>query len=145
MAKRKSEYRVKIEHDEYPDLSWLEQWNTPEKYSMCPAINDDGSLMSFEDYMQGPGNKNNHVTLCMLVEKACSECGSWSVVESLSGIDLMAHSDFWQTGTFTAEEAVNLKGYLGECAAEMLSEAGAMFPVLRKYLDSIKKRNAANG
>jgi hypothetical protein len=28
----KPEYRVKIEYDNDPDLSWLEQWDTPEKY-----------------------------------------------------------------------------------------------------------------
>lgn len=142
MAKRRPEQRIVIEYDDCPDMSWLEQWDTPEKYKGNEVLDEDGNPMSFEEYMQGPGNKANHVMLCMLVEQKCKACGKWEVVESLSGIDFLEYQNDWTTGTFTPEEAVRLKGYLGECAGELLSEAGGMFPAIRKILDELKQKGA---
>lgn len=163
-------FRIRWEHEDCPDRSWLEQWDTPEKYygsvpkcshgtpmkytedhlwlSDCYQCEESDKIESatfdgdesgamvvdkerglgerkhvpFDDYMTYWGNPERHVMLMALVEKECEHCGSWTVVGSLGNIDFMDDQP-WETGTFSEDEAVKLRGYQGECSKELLDEA----------------------
>lgn len=113
--------RFQVVYDEDPDLSYLEQWDTPEKYKgnemLDPTI---GEVIPFEEYIQTYGNPDKHVVLMMIAEEKCESCGEWSVTDTLGGIDFME----WcvpDTGVFTLEEIDN--PYLKVLALDMVEEA----------------------
>lgn len=170
-------FRVRWSYDDSPDLSYLEQWDTVEKYygevpkcshgnsmkyvgahewsSYCHQCEDEGkdesatfdghgcdkgggivdvehkhgglgehNIVPFEDYMKYYGDYNRHVVLVCDVEKQCVHCGEWSHVQSVGGVDFM-DDDHWETGTFTEEEALALRGYQADVAKDLLQEAKA--------------------
>ena len=84
---------VVIDHDDCPDFSWLEQ--------------DCFANSEYRDPI-------HHVALEMV---AYDEDGN--VIDSLYGIDFLAHEDNWKTGTFGRLAALDSAPYLQELAKEM--------------------------
>lgn len=91
-------YQVTFDYDPEPDLSWLEQWDTPAKYKGNEIIENDEPV-SFERYLEYWGNSDRHVTLCMEVRHV-REDGYENVIDTLCGIDYMDDQDY-ATGTFS--------------------------------------------
>ena len=114
--------RVKWVYDEDPDLSDLEQWNTPETYQGY-EVYEDGEPLSFKNYMQTYGNPERHVVLGCVIERECPHCGKWSGVESLWGIDFMDWQP-WEIGTYQVDEIDTLNDYQQAVSLELLAEGG---------------------
>jgi hypothetical protein len=116
-------FRIIVEHDPDPDFSWLEQdMYDPSKPEYGPiyrtkADQRAGRAMDGEWYR----NPENHVALEMTLHGECACCGAWTVLDSLGNIDFFADSDEWATGTFLAPKLHGLRGYLRQCAREMLA------------------------
>ena len=90
MSKHTEAYRVIWEYDDDPDLSWLEQWNTPETYKGNEVQEGcHGIPMPFDEYMATYGNPERHVTLVCRVERRCETCGAWETIEAVCGFDFM--------------------------------------------------------
>jgi hypothetical protein len=89
--------KVVFEHDIDPDMSWLEQWNTPTTYRGNEVI-IDGRKLPFDEYMRTVGNPDNHTMLCMLVYELPEDADDWVLVDSLGSIDFVDDSE--QIGTF---------------------------------------------
>lgn len=110
-------YCVVIDHDNDADQSWLEQdCYDPSKPGYCPiyrtkADADAGRAPIDGDWYRNP---DNHIALDMV---AYDEAGN--VLDSLGGIDFLADSDDWQTGTFYRLDALQRAPYLQELAKEM--------------------------
>jgi hypothetical protein len=115
--------RVTFDYDPDPDLSWLEQWTTPETYRGNECRDEEGHFLTFEEYRKTVGNPEHHVTLMAICEEECPDCGAWKVVDSLHNIDFLADDDF-RTGTFTAGNLDRLSGYQREIAEEIFGTAG---------------------
>jgi hypothetical protein len=113
--------RIQFEYDTDPDFSYLGQWDTPETYAGNEALKDDGTPATFEEYMAYWGNVDRHIALIATVESQCECCDSWVSQISLGGIDFM-DDDAYEIGTFTKEEAADLKGYCKDVAAELFAE-----------------------
>jgi hypothetical protein len=94
--------RVVWSYEDSPDLSWLEQWNTPEKYK-GNEVCIDGKPVPFEEYMQFWGDPNRHVMLLALVQRVCPTCGQWETIDSLGNVDFMDTAS-WFVGSVMAEE-----------------------------------------
>ena len=120
-----------------PDLSYLEQWDSPEKYyGGAPDCPECGCEMDYEkndtwlcdecgrdeEYTKYWGNYNCHVVLDAVVEEKCDHCGSWVMKDSLGSIDFMEDDD-WETGIFMDGELEGLKGYQLDVATELLNES----------------------
>lgn len=106
MSKYKPEdFRVKFDIDPDGDLSYLDQWDTPEKYRGNEVLRD-GKPIPFEEYIQHEGNPDKHICLDMLVERKCPECGSWEMLDACGSIDFM-ECDAYAIGEFTLAEVVD--------------------------------------
>lgn len=114
--------RATFDYDPDPDLSWLEQWDSPAKYQGNECRDEEGDVLTFEDYQRTVGNPDHHVTLMAVCEEECPQCGEWKVVDSLHNIDFLIDDDF-RTGTFTASNLDRLSAYQREIAEEMLGTA----------------------
>ena len=83
----KANCRVRLEVEQDVDLSYLEQWNTPESYAESVMIDPkDGTEMSFEHYMETYGDPENHRVLMAIAEVQCDECEEWRVVDTLGNV-----------------------------------------------------------
>lgn len=90
---------VQWDYDYDPDLSWLDQWDEPEAYAGNEWLRDDGSVMPFEEYIDGPGDPDNHTTLEASAWTGCPKCRKLMRWDSLGNIDFLD----WQnpaTGVF---------------------------------------------
>jgi hypothetical protein len=114
--KAKVQRKIVFDHDPEPDFSWLEQWNTPATYKGNEVIVNRKPL-PFDEYMRTYGNPEYHVMLCMLVYELGPDADDWEIVDSLCGIDMLAHADDWATGTFYDLKHIP-KGYLRTLAKE---------------------------
>lgn len=120
-----NQYRVTFDYDPDPDFSYLEQWDTAEKYE-GNEIHENGRPLSFDEYMaSGFGDPEQHVAIVADVEMQCECCNSWVHKASLGNIDFLLTDNDWTTGTFTQAEieAGAVKGYLADVAKELFSEA----------------------
>lgn len=102
-----SKKRIVWDYELDPDLSWLDQWNTPETYAGNEVWETDGDgrptrALLFDEYIESYGNPKRHVTLVCAVEEQCPYCHSWTVVESLCGIDFMDWDSLF-VGTIEAD------------------------------------------
>lgn len=113
--------RIRFEYDTDPDFSYLEQWNTAEKYAEAKIQKPDGTSATFEEYMAYWGDVERHVALSATVESQCECCNSWVIKDSLGDIDFM-DDDHYEIGTFTEEEISNIKGYCKEVAEELFAQ-----------------------
>ena len=112
-------YRVVWDYDFDPHFSYLEQWNTPEKYEESPMYKG-GEKISFEEYIKTWGNPERHVELSCTIQSRCDCCGAWNDVDTLYGIDFMDWQDY-DLGTYTPEEALELRNeHQAEVAKDML-------------------------
>jgi hypothetical protein len=108
---------VVIEHDTDADFSWLEQsMYDPASSDYEPtwrtkADMDAGREPLDPEWYRDP---DNHVALCMV---AYDDEGN--VLDSLGGIDFLADSDDWKTGTFGSLRALKGCPDLQELAHEM--------------------------
>lgn len=115
-----SKKRIIWDYETAPDLSFLEQWNTPETYAGNEVVNGEGEELSFEEYMETYGNPDRHVTLVCAVEEQCPYCHSWTVVESVCGVDFMDWSRPF-IGTIEADSWRELENlHQRETARELL-------------------------
>lgn len=116
--------KVVIEHDPDPDFSWLDQWDTPEKYAkdgiviacpdhpyaqvrgrkrpICRQCRRHARPMSWSTYRETIGDPERHVSLMMLTYELGPADEDWRLVDSLGNIDFFEQSADWQTGTFYA-------------------------------------------
>lgn len=121
-----AEYRIVIELDPDPDLSWLEQWNTPEKYAgnemvdRGPNDNQPPRKIPFDEYIKYWGNPDRHVALCIRIEKQC-EMGGWHTVECLGAVDMMDDQHLW-LGTYSDPAEIKDESIRWEVSA-LLAEA----------------------
>lgn len=82
----------------------------------------------YAEYRAYYGNPRLHVYLGVIVESMTPPVGDWIVADSLWGIDSMRedveakrqHRNRWLSPT----EALALPGYLADCCAQVLEEAG---------------------
>ena len=112
--------KVVFEHDDDPDLSWLEQDHyNPHKPGYEPIYRTQADMKSGRNPIDGDWYRDpeNHVTLSMLVYEMDESDEDWRLVDSLGGIDFLADSDDWQTGTFHHVSALP-KGYLRDLAKD---------------------------
>ncbi len=65
--------RVVWEYDPYPNMSYLEQWDTPEKYKGNEVIRD-GRELPFDEYIEREGNPEYHTNLQCTVYIDCPRC-----------------------------------------------------------------------
>ena len=105
MQAEKPRYRWVIQPETEPDLSWLEQWATPESYAGNEVL-EDGRPVPFEDYVLTWGNPERHVTLQLFTERQCSQCGSWEVVDACGNIDYVDWLDHPEPGTYTSLDEI---------------------------------------
>lgn len=111
MSKRK----IVFEYDQEPDFSWLEDYATA----------NDPIYRSEEDMKAGKNpispewynDPKNHVALSMVVYELGDEDEDCRIVDSLGGIDFLADSDSWATGTFYHITQLP-EGYLRDLARE---------------------------
>ena len=108
-------YCVVIEHDQCPDMSWLEQDHyDPRSPTYAPTYRDEAAMKHGEplngDWYRDP---DNHVALAAV---AYDEDGN--VLDSVGGIDFLCDSDDWGTGTFYRVCQLPA-GYLRDIAKEM--------------------------
>jgi hypothetical protein len=105
-----------IEHDSDPDFSWLEQDHyNPRHPSYEPTYYTKEDMKARRnpidaDWYRDP---DNHVALATI---AYDEDGN--ILDSLGGIDFLADSDEWKTGTFYKVSQLP-EGYLKDIAREM--------------------------
>lgn len=112
--------RYRVEYDEFPDLSWLEQWDTPEKYEGNEIL-EDGSPVPFEQYAATWGDPDRHVVLALLCEEKCPHCSTWDVIDSLGGIDYLDWLDYPATGVYESPEDCDdehMRSLMRDMAAE---------------------------
>lgn len=83
---RMTDHRVRWVYDEDPDLSYLEQWDTPAKYKEAPYMHR-GEPVPFTCYINTYGNPDNYEVMGCILEERCDHCGQWDSVGSLWGID----------------------------------------------------------
>jgi hypothetical protein len=118
-----SEYAVVWDYDEDADLSFLEQWDTPQKYAGNEVIDEKTGLpMPFDEYMQTYGNPDRHVMLWARVLEYLED-GNIEWKDSVGGVDFMDWQEY-KVGEFTPEEAIALEGYQGEVSKDLLTESG---------------------
>lgn len=108
---------IVIEHDEDPDMSWLEQDHyNPRHPSYDPIYRTKEDMDAGRAPMDGDWYRNpeNHVALEMVAYDEDD-----GVIDSLGGIDFLADSDDWRTGTFVKLSTLAKCPYLQELAKEM--------------------------
>lgn len=86
MATQTLEKRLRLEPDPWPDLSHLEQWDTPKKYKGNEIL-EDGKPVPFEEYISTWGDPDNYAVFVVVAEVRCPTCGDWTVTDSLGGVD----------------------------------------------------------
>lgn len=118
MATQSVARRIRFDYDPEPDLSWLDQWNTPKTYRGNEVV-VDGKKLPFAAYMQTYGDPNNYENLMAICEQQCPCCGAWEIVDSLGGI-AMYIDDAWDVGTYTDPREL-ASDYQRQIAEEMLS------------------------
>jgi hypothetical protein len=112
--------KIVFEHDTDPDFSWLEQDHyNPRNPGYEPIYRTKEDMDAQRAPLDGDWYRDpeNHVTLSMLVLEMKEEEEEWQVVDSLGGIDFLADSDDWATGTFYHVNALP-KGYLRDLAKD---------------------------
>src|SRR5665213_3660422 len=110
-------YCVVIDHDNDADMSWLEPDHyNPRHPTYEPVYPTEADMKAGTNAIDGDWYRDpsNHVALEMI---AYDEDGQ--VIDSLGGIDFLANSDDWKTGTFYSLAALYGAPYLQELAKEM--------------------------
>lgn len=80
----KPKLRILWDYEPDPDFSWLEQWNTKEKYEKDGVVLRDGKPVPWEDYIENEGSPDHYCMLQATVQKQCEACGAWHTVRTLS-------------------------------------------------------------
>jgi hypothetical protein len=117
---RTQRIKVVFEYDNDPDFSWLEQDHyNPNHPDYSPVWRTKEDMEAGRNPIDGEWYRNpeNHVALSMLVFTMEENDEDWQLVDSLGGIDFLADSDEWQTGTLYSLDAIP-EGYLRELASE---------------------------
>ena len=109
--------RYRVIEDTDPDLSWLDDNHADPIY---PTHKDAKAKTNAYDprWYQNP---ENHVTLAMICERKCAQCGSWKHIDSLYGIDFLI-TKFPRTGTYTTIKEIP-DPYLRSIARDQRAEA----------------------
>lgn len=127
-------FRVRIEHDTdavFEECNGESRPLTEDEYAEN-AYMRDGREIPYAEYLDYYGNPDRHVYGGVVVDTQCPHCGEWKrYAASLWHIDFMdddREAAFIGNGReYTPEQAIALPGYLGECAREVLIEAGWKF------------------
>ena len=116
--------RIIWEYDPDPDLSWLEQWNTPEKYR-GNEVYENGKPLPFDEYIQYHGNPEHHIMLACHIQETCPHCGTWVTTDACHGFDFADWQDpLPDVGTYTLEQAKDLANeYQKDTSISMYMEA----------------------
>jgi hypothetical protein len=115
----RTRYRVTFDYDPDPDYSWLEQSQyNPDSDGYEPIYRTAADMRAKHNPIEDYANPENHVTLCMLVERIGPDDNDWQHVDSLGGIDFLADSSDWFTGTFYSLKALRPRSYLRQLARE---------------------------
>lgn len=129
-VKPKPLYRVRFVIDEgaeFEECNGARRPLTEEEYR-GNEYQKNSRDVSYIEYRRYYGNPDRHVYLGCIVERQCSECGTWHQRASLWSIDFMDDSPELRAvnidHNYSAEEAITLPGYLAEVAKEMITEAG---------------------
>jgi hypothetical protein len=145
---RPEEYRVRWVYDPEPDLENPSGSPLPgpeseyvgnEIHELIDRGDDPQTgrrrVVPYAEYCRYWGNPERHTVLACLVERACGACDAWEQVASLGHIDFMdddreilglniGHVDrAHRSEYYTAEQASQLPGYVGEVARDLLDEA----------------------
>lgn len=104
-----TKYKVTFDHDPDPDFSWLEQdiYN-PDSPNYEPIYRSKEDRDAGRDPLDGHWYRDpdNHVCLTMCVYELGDDDADWKLVDSLGGIDFLADSDDWTTGTFYSLKSI---------------------------------------
>ena len=121
----RTRYRVTFYHDPDPDFSWLEQdFYKPGHKDYSPMYRTAADMRAKRNPIEDYTNPDNHVALCMLVEKLGPKDDDWQVLDSLGGIDFLADSDDWTIGTFYSLKALKLSPKCRSYLRQLAREAG---------------------
>ena len=89
---------------------------------------NDGKPIPYDQYLQYYGNPDRHVYLGCVAEVQCPCCDHWESDASVWHIDFMDDDPELSAvnvgKAIPAMDAMNLPGYAGEIAREMLAESG---------------------
>jgi len=120
-------YKIVFDHDQEPDFSWLEQDHyNPNHPSYDPAYRSKAEMDAGCPPIDGNWYRDpeNHVALAMVVYAFDDTADDWDVIDSLGGIDFLADSDDWTTGTFYRVEDIPARcAYLRELATDAILSA----------------------
>src|SRR5882672_9784268 len=91
-------YKVIFDLEPDPDMSWLDQWNTPATYK-GNEVYVNGQPVPWTDYRRYWGDPDRHRMLIMLTYELKDDDDDWQLVDSLGNIDFM-DDDNSEIGTF---------------------------------------------
>lgn len=114
--------RLIIEHDTDPDFSWLEQDHyKPGHAGYSPIYRTSADMKHGRNPIPAEWytNPDNHVSLRMVLQEMGPSDDDWRTVDSLGGIDFLADSDEWLTGTFYYLQSLPRRSYLRQLARDI--------------------------
>lgn len=127
-------FRVRFQYDEdarFEECNGEPRPLTEEEYAENGYLKD-GQPIPYAEYLAYYGNPDRHVYLLAHAQRRCPCCGEWGADEYLGSIDNMDDSPELLAITIgefiTPAAALELPGYLRECATEMLQQAGWRAP-----------------
>ena len=128
MSEGEPVYRVVIQDDFDPDLSWLDQdIYDPESPDYDPVHRSVDDVVAGKDPVDPYEyrSKDNHANYMVRVERACPTCGHFEVVDAIGGVDFyLPFGDAPETGVFELGDP-RVNGYVLQLVNEMLSEERA--------------------
>lgn len=110
-----SKYRVVVELDPFPDLSYLPQ--SQEQYDRDGHYEVDGRDVDWSEYLTTYGDVDRYDVYVVTLQKGCDSCGQWESVDSVGGCDVYDEPDF-----------VGVYGSLGEMPEGIRWAAESHFP-----------------
>ena len=118
-------YRVVIQDDWDPDLSWLDQsYLDPDSPDYSPTYRSAEDLAAGRDPIDPREyrNKDNHANYMVRLERACPSCGNFEIVDQIGGVDFYTpFGDDPETGVFELDDP-RVNGYILQLVNEMLEQ-----------------------
>lgn len=115
-------FRVIIEDDPAPDLSWLDTSD----YEAAPVYASEADMRAGKDPIPAKEytDPDNHITYGVILEQKCEACGCWHQAASVWGVDFYEPSnDYPSTGMYELWDNRLKDPYIRSLVAYLLAEA----------------------